>query len=78
MKKDQEIEQYVSFSRDDFSLDVRNNIVHAIDSTGKTVAIDTWKYAIYFFQNLFIQSFYRDYASLFRCNDDVLKISSVR
>lgn len=50
MKKDQE--QYVSFSQDDFSLDMKNNIVHATDPTGKTVAVDTWKYAIYFFDKI--------------------------
>lgn len=50
MKKELEIEQSVSFSQEDFSSDMKNNIVQATDPTGKTVlAIDTWKYAIYFF-----------------------------
>lgn len=49
MKKELEIEQSVSFSQEDFSSDMKNNIVQATDPTGKTVlAIDTWKYAIYF------------------------------
>lgn len=52
MKKDQEMEQYVSFSQDDFSLDMKNNVVYATDPTGKTVAVDTWKYAIYFFDKI--------------------------
>lgn len=52
MTNKQEIKQYVSFSQDDFSLDMENNIVHATDPTGKTVAVDTWKYAIYFFDKI--------------------------
>lgn len=52
MKKEQRTEQYVSFSQDDFSLDMENNIVHATDPLGKTVAVDTWKYSIYFFDNI--------------------------
>ena len=52
MKKDQEMEQYVSFSQDDFSLDMKNNVVYATDPIGKTVAVDTWKYAIYFFDKI--------------------------
>ena len=42
MKNKQEIKQYVSFSQEDFSSDMKNNIVHGTDSTGKTVAVDTW------------------------------------
>ena len=41
MKKEQETEQYVPFSFNDFSLDMKNNIVQAIDPTGKKVAVDT-------------------------------------
>ena len=52
MKNNQEIKQYVSFSQEDFSSDMKNNIVHATDSTGKTVAVDTWKYARYFFDKI--------------------------
>ena len=52
MKNKQEIKQYVSFSQEDFSSDMKNNIVHATDSTGKTVAVDTWKYARYFFDKI--------------------------
>lgn len=48
MKKELEIEQSVSFSQEDFSSDMKNNIVQAIDPTGNVLAIDTWKYAIYF------------------------------
>lgn len=46
MKTEQE--KFVSFSPEDFSLDMESNIMHATDPTGETVAIDTWKYAIYF------------------------------
>lgn len=49
MKKELEIEQSVSFSQEDFSSDMKNNIAQAIDPTGNVLAIDTWKYAIYFF-----------------------------
>ncbi len=52
MKKEQETEQYVPFSFNDFSLDMKNNIVQAIDPTGKKVAVDTWKYSIYFFDKI--------------------------
>ena len=52
MTNKQEIKQYVSFSQEDFSSDMKNNIVHATDPTGKTVAVDTWKYAIYFFDKI--------------------------
>ena len=34
MKNKQEIKQYVSFSQEDFSSDMKNNIVHATASTG--------------------------------------------
>ncbi len=52
MTNKQEIKQYVSFSQEDFSSDMKNNIVHGTDSTGKTVAVDTWKYARYFFDKI--------------------------
>ena len=52
MKKELEIEQSVSFSQEDFSSDMKNNIVQAIDPTGNVLAIDTWKYAIYFFDKI--------------------------
>ena len=52
MKNKQEIKQYVSFSQEDFSSDMKNNIVHGTDPTGKTVAVDTWKYSIYFFDKI--------------------------
>ena len=48
MKNKQEIKQYVSFSQEDFSSDMKNNIVHETDSKGITVAVDTWKYARFF------------------------------
>lgn len=52
MKKELEIEQSVSFSQEDFSSDMKNNIVQATDPTGNVLAIDTWKYAIYFFDKI--------------------------
>lgn len=52
MKREHDVEQYVPFSQEDFSLDMENNIAYAKDPTGKTVAVDTWKYAIYFFDKI--------------------------
>ena len=52
MTNKQEIKQYVSFSQEDFSSDMKSNIVHGTDPTGKTVAVDTWKYSIYFFDKI--------------------------
>lgn len=54
MKKELEIEQSVSFSQEDFSSDMKNNIAQAIDPTGNVLAIDTWKYAIYFFDKILL------------------------
>lgn len=42
----------IALSQEDFSLDTKYNIVSAVDQTGRTVAVDTWKYAIYFFENI--------------------------
>lgn len=42
----------ISFTAEDFTSDTQNNIVQAVDSKGETIAIDTWKYAIYFFENI--------------------------
>ena len=52
MKREHDVEQYVPFSQEDISLDMENNIAYVMDPTGKTVAVDTWKYAIYFFDNI--------------------------
>ena len=59
MKKELEIEQSVSFSQEDFSSDMKNNIVQAIDPTGNVLAIDTWKYAIYIFLIKYKENIYQ-------------------
>ena len=52
MSKKQEKQYSISISTEDFTYDTKNNIVQMVDSEGKTVAVDTWKYAIYFFENI--------------------------
>lgn len=44
--------QSIALSPEDFSQDRKNNIVSATDPTGETVAVDTWKYALYFFEKI--------------------------
>ena len=52
MSKIQEKQYIISISTEDFTYDTKNNIVQTVDSEGKTIAVDTWKYAIYFFENI--------------------------
>lgn len=52
MSKKQEKQYSISLSPEDFTYDTKNNIVQTVDSEGKTIAVDTWKYAIYFFENI--------------------------
>lgn len=48
----QEKEYSMSFLIEDLTYDTKNNIVEVVDSKGKTMAVDTWKYATYFFENI--------------------------
>ena len=41
----QEKEYSMSFLIEDLTYDTKNNIVEVVDSKGKTMAVDTWKYA---------------------------------
>ena len=52
MSKIQEKQYSISISIEDFTYDTKNNIVRVEDSEGKTIAVDTWKYAMYFFENI--------------------------
>lgn len=52
MSKKQDEQSSISILTEDFTYDTRNNIVQMVDSEGKTIAVDTWKYAIYFFENI--------------------------
>lgn len=50
MKKDQD--QCVTITADDLTSDLYNNLVRATDPKGRTVAVDMWKYSIYFFEKI--------------------------
>ena len=42
----------ISFSSEDFTSDTKHNVVTVSDPSGKTLTVDMWKYAIYFFVNI--------------------------
>ena len=42
----------INFSSEDFTSDTKNNVVRVTDPSGKTLTVDMWKYAIYFFVNI--------------------------
>lgn len=50
MKKDQD--QCVTITADDLTSDLYNNLVRATAPKGRTVAVDMWKYSIYFFEKI--------------------------
>ena len=42
----------ISFASEDFTSDTKYNVVTVSDPSGKTLTVDMWKYAIYFFVNI--------------------------
>lgn len=42
----------ISYEMGDFTSDVENNIVHVSNPNGTKVAINTWTYALYFYENI--------------------------
>lgn len=42
----------ISFASEDFTSDTKHNVVTVSDPSGKTLTVDMWKYAIYFFVNI--------------------------
>lgn len=51
MKK-QATEYHISLTQEDFTSEKEYNIVEAKDSLGNSIAVDTWKYAIYFAEHI--------------------------
>lgn len=52
LTRDKNKEGIINFSSEDFTSDTKNNVVRVTDSSGKTLTVDMWKYAIYFFVNI--------------------------
>lgn len=50
--RDENKKGMISFSSEDFTSDTNNNVVTVTDPTGKTLTVNMWKYAIFFFDKI--------------------------
>ena len=52
LSRDKKKEGIINFSSEDFTSDTKYNVVTVKDASGKTLTIDMWRYAIYFFDKI--------------------------